>query len=184
MLDFDIPGEFGILVIFVLDEVIKLDLGKLLLFVDILVRNRANELRQVVHGVDRKHGFAISRSAFRVRSLELDGFRAIPKLVRNANRGNAARNRNLQILGPRDSPLQHFDAVVRVLHVLSKLDRCKFLLFVNRLVRNVLNKLRSIVNGVHLEEHVLLSRSAGSVRHGKRHAFLTVPVFIRDGHDG
>ena len=181
VLDFDIPGEFGILVVFVLDEVIKLDLGELLLFVDVLVRNRANELRQVVHGVDRKHSFAISRSAFRVRSLELDGFRAVPHLVRDADCSHTARNRDLQILGARNSPLEHFDAVVRILHVLAKLDRSEFLLFINRLVRNVLNKFRRIVDGVDLEEHILLCRSASGVRHGKCHAFLAIPEFIRDG---
>ena len=156
VLDFDIPGEFGILVVFVLDKVIKLDLGELLLFVDVLVRNRANKLRQVVHGIDRKHGFAFCRSAFRVRSLELDGFRTIPQFVRNADCSDTARNRNLQVLGARDRPLEHFNAVVRILHVLAQLNRSKFLLFIDGLIRNVLNKLRRIVNRADLEEHILL----------------------------
>ena len=184
VLDFDIPGEFRILVVFILDKIIKLDLRELLFFADVLVRNRTNDLRQVVHGIDRKHGFAFSRSAFRVRSLELDGFRAIPKFVRNANSGNTTRNRDLQVLGTGNSPLEHFDAVVRILHVLAKLNRSKFLLFVNCLVRDVLNKLRRVVNRLYLEQNILLCRSTSGVGHGKRHAFLAVPEFIRSGNDG
>ena len=183
VLDFDIPRKFRILVVFILDKVIKFDLIELLLFVDVLVRNRADELRQVVYRVDREHGFAFCRSAFRVRSLELDGFRAVPHLVRNANRSNAARNRNLQVLSSSNSPLEHFDAVVRILHVLAQLNRSKFLLFIDGLIRNVLNKFRSIILRIHLEQNILFSRSASSVRHGKRHTFLTVPVFVRDGHN-
>ena len=183
MLDLDIPGEFGVLMVFVLDKVIQLDLGELLFFVDVLVRNRADELRQVIHGIDRKHGFAFGRSAIRVRSLELDGFRTIPHFVRNADCSDTARNGDLQVLGARNSPLEHFDAVVRVLHVLAKLNRGKFLLFVNRLVRNILNKLRRIVDGIYFEQNVLLGGRTSSVSHRKRHTFLTAPVFVRKIYD-
>ena len=180
VLDFDIPRKFGILVVFVLDKVIELNLSELLLFVDVLSRNRANELRQVIHGVDRKHGFAFGTCTFGVAGFKLDRFGTIPHFVRNADCSHTARNRDLQVLGTGNRPLEHFDAVIRVLHILAQLNRGKFLLFVNRLVRNILDKLRRIVDGIYFEQNVLFGGRTSSVGHRKRYAFLTAPIFVRE----
>ena len=174
------PGEFGILVVGILHVFVELDLGEGLLFVDGLVRNLLHEFRLVVHGVHGERSFGFGTSASRVTNLELDRFGAVPEFVRNNDSCGLAIDVDLEVLVAGNGPLELFELVVRVLDESAEIDGLEFLLFVDRLVLDVLDELRRIVDGLHGKGRTGLRGRTGRVGHGKGESFRTVPELVRD----
>ena len=173
-----IPGEFGMLVVGVLHVFVELDFCKLLLFVDVLVRDSLHEFRLVIHGVHSERSFRFGAGTGRVANLELERLGTIPELARNTDGGSLSVQGNLEIFIARNCPFKLFESVVGIFDQLVQLDRFEVLLFVNRLVGNVLDELRRVVHGLDREVCRRLGGCTGRVVHGEGHRFGTVPEFI------
>ena len=177
------PGEFGILVVGVLHVFVELDLREGLLFVDGLIRNLLHELRHVVHGIHREAVFGFGASTGRVADLELDGFRAIPHLVRDLDGGVLAGDIDGEILVARNSPLKLFERMVGILDQLVQFNGLELLLFIDGLILDFLYEFRSIVHGLNRELGGRLGRCTGRVGRREGHGFGAVPEFVRNLDD-
>ena len=173
------PLELGIVMVFVRYELVEFDRLEFALFLDGLVSNILHD-RRVVDGLDSEHSVRLSRSAFRVSHREGYLFRTVPVLGRLLDGGNAVGiNFNLELLVTRDRPLEALEGMIRVRSEISKLDRSKFLLFFDHLVRDLLEG-RHVVHGLHRKESLRSSLGTFGVSHREGDFVSTVPVLVRN----